>query len=494
MPLDNSKLKKVYATLQQGGYKQDYNTFLKGFTGNDHYENRKKVYDLLSANGAQIGDSYEEFMKKMQVAPAPAKSTTPTAPAKPTPAKPKETPLTEADRQKMLANVGNMMAETNASIQRTQNRMDYARANAGLRVPRVTIGDKNSGVRLGQNSKVVAKKPQYNPKSGKMEQTYITESGNEYTDRGAADLEQNAIDEARFQSEQQEAYLLREKQRIEQEMNQRGRELDAEAVDFSWRDMPRGSGGAIHTYNSSTVNGRFADTKYKSLLAQLNKVNDGLATLAEAKKGKASDQWIDDSSNWASKKGKQLLAFGAGAWRGLAHAVGKVSTWDMGMTDMATNGALYTAAVDADRKGIDNISREDRDLLDITAYTNAIQSENEQYLGRGYKAGQVTGESLPFMIEMMLNPASKLGTTATNKLMREAVKRYGKDAVKKATKKYLAAKISTRLMGDAVGSMAMAGTTGQGHVTADMLNRLTGDVQFKVDDNGRTCTDGAWRQ
>ena len=185
-----------------------------------------------------------------------------------------------------------------------------------------------------------------------------------------------------------------------------------------------------------------------------------------------------------------MLAFGAGAWRGLAHAVGKVSTWDMGMTDMATNDALYTAAVDADRKGIDNISREDRDLLDITAYTNAIQSENEQYLGRGYKAGQVTGESLPFMIEMMLNPASKLGTTATNKLMREAVKRYGKDAVKKATKKYLAAKIGTRLMGDAVGSMAMAGTTGQGHVTADMLNRLTGDVQFKVDDSGKIVYGG----
>ncbi len=490
MPLDNSKLKKVYATLQQGGYKQDYNTFLKGFTGNEHYENRKKVYDLLSANGAQIGDSYEDFMKKMQVAPAPAKSTTPTTPAKPTPAKPKETPLTEADRQKMLDNVGNMMAQTDASLQRTKNRMDFAKANAGLRVPRVTIGDKNSGVRLGQNTKVVAKKPQYNPESGKIEQTYITESGNEYKDRGAADLEQNAIDEARFQTEQQEAYLLREKRRIEQEMNQRGRELDAEAVDFSWRDMPRGSGGAIHTYNSSTANGRFADTKYKSLLAQLNKVNDGLATLAEAKKGKASDQWIDDSSNWASKKGKQLLAFGAGAWRGLAHAVGKVSTWDMGMTDMATNGALYTAAVDADRKGIDNISREDRDLLDITAYTNAIQSENNQYLGRGYKAGQVTGESLPFMIEMMLNPASKLGTTATYKLMREAVKRYGKEAVKKATKKYLAAKIGTRLMGDAVGSMAMAGTTGQGHVTADMLNRLTGDVQFKVDDSGKIVYGG----
>ena len=383
-----------------------------------------------------------------------------------------------------------MVEQSKAGVQRAKNRIDYAKANTGLRVPSVTLGVKGGGVHLGQNSKVVETKPQYNADSGKVERSYLTESGNEYVERGGADLEQNAIDEARFQSEQQEAYLLREKQRIEQEMNQRGRELDAEAVDFSWRDMPRGSGGAIHTYNSSTVNGRFADTKYKSLLAQLNKVNDGLATLAEAKKGKASDQWIDDSSNWASKKGKQLLAFGAGAWRGLAHAVGKVSTWDMGMTDMATNGALYSAAVDADRKGIDNISREDRDLLDITAYTNAIQSENDQYLGHGYKAGQVTGESLPFMIEMMLNPASKLGTTATNKLMREAVKRYGKDAVKKATKKYLAAKIGTRLMGDAVGSMAMAGTTGQGHVTADMLNRLTGDVQFKVDDSGKIVYGG----
>ena len=200
MPLDNSKLKKVYATLQQGGYKQDYNTFLKGFTGDDHYENRKKVYDLLTENGAQIGNSYEDFMKKMQVSSAPAKAATskpasqPATPQKSVPAK--ETPLTEADKQRMMGNVAGMMAETNASLQRTQNRMDYARANAGLRVPRVALGDKNSGVRLGQNTKVVAKKPKYNPHSGKMEQTYITESGNEYTSRGAADLEQNSIDEA----------------------------------------------------------------------------------------------------------------------------------------------------------------------------------------------------------------------------------------------------------------------------------------------------------
>lgn len=482
--------KKLYDALSGEYDMGTYDQFCKDIQDSGK---RKRLYDATSKE-YDYG-TYDSFSRQLGFDESTTASHSQTPAQKPQKAvqKPRKTVgtrMTEAERQNMLNGISGMVAQSKAGLQRTTNRMNYAKANTGLRVPGVTLGVKGGGVHLGQNGKVVETKPQYNAESGKVERSYITESGNEYEERGGADLEQNAIDEARFQSEQQEAYLLREKQRIEQEMNQRGRELDAEAVDFSWRDMPRGSGGAIHTYNSSTVNGRFADTKYKSLLAQLNKVNDGLATLAEAKKGKASDQWIDDSSNWASKKGKQLLAFGAGAWRGLAHAVGKVSTWDMGMTDMATNGALYTAAVDADRKGIDNISREDRDLLDITAYTNAIQSENEQYLGRGYKAGQVTGESLPFMIEMMLNPASKLGTTATNKLMREAVKRYGKDAVKKATKKYLAAKIGTRLMGDAVGSMAMAGTTGQGHVTADMLNRLTGDVQFKVDDSGKIVYGG----
>lgn len=481
--------KKLYDALSGEYDMGTYDQFCKDIQDSGK---RKRLYDATSKE-YDYG-TYDSFSKQLGFDESTASHSQkpvqkPSHPAQ-EPRKTSGTRMTEAERQNMLNGISGMVAQSKAGLQRAKNRMNYAKANTGLRTPSVSLGVKGGGVHLGQNSKVVETKPQYNAESGKVERSYITESGNEYEERGGADLEQNAIDEARFQSEQQEAYLLREKQRIEQEMNQRGRELDAEAVDFSWRDMPRGSGGAIHTYNSTTVNGRFADTKYKSLLAQLNKVNDGLATLAEAKKGKASDQWIDDSSNWASKKGKQLLAFGAGAWRGLAHAVGKVSTWDMGMTDMATNGALYTAAVDADRKGIDNISREDRDLLDITAYTNAIQSENSQYLGRGYKAGQVTGESLPFMIEMMLNPVSKLGTTATNKLMREAVKRYGKEAVKKATKKYLAAKIGTRLMGDAVGSMAMAGTTGQGHVTADMLNRLTGDVQFKVDDSGKIVYGG----
>lgn len=65
MPIDNNKLKKVWDTLRSGGYTQDYKTFVKGFSGDSNYENRKKVYDLLTENGAQIGKDYGEFMSKL---------------------------------------------------------------------------------------------------------------------------------------------------------------------------------------------------------------------------------------------------------------------------------------------------------------------------------------------------------------------------------------------------------------------------------------------
>lgn len=63
--LDNNKLKQIWDVLRSGGYTQDYKTFVKGFSGDSNYENRKKVYDLLTENGVQVGKDYGEFMQKM---------------------------------------------------------------------------------------------------------------------------------------------------------------------------------------------------------------------------------------------------------------------------------------------------------------------------------------------------------------------------------------------------------------------------------------------
>ena len=488
MPLDNSKLKKVYATLQQGGYKQDYNTFLKGFTGNDHYENRKKVYDLLSANGAQIGDSYEDFMKKMQVAPAPKKPTTPTAPAKPTPAKPKETPLTEADRQKMLANVGNMMAETNASIQRTKNRMDYARANAGLRVPRVTIGDKNSGVRLGQNTKVVAKKPQYNPKSGKMEQTYITESGNEYTDRGMADLEQNATDAYKdsmtIGGQLRDAYA--ERDRLDEAMKKRMKEID-ERPNQRFNDFMRESAAAM-------TPGAGPAGELEARMSKYDNDDEYLQLMAAARKNHQTIQLLED------KKNNQMNSF----WHSLGTTALNGYTFTDGMSEMRDATALTRASKHIDsinrkRAAGKPLTREEQTaeaVLKNFATDNAVQGMYGGDYGAWARAGGMTANSLDFMKDLMLNPGA--GSMAKG-IMRGTAKGMAKGLAKVTGKEAAqlwknnvvrrTLKATGVLIGAHTAGAYVSNTTGIGRTAATTGTLASGKVG--VDDNGNYTVENA---
>ena len=479
MSLDNSKLKKVYATLQQGGYKQDYKTFLKGFTGNDHYENRKKVYDLLSANGARIGSSYEEFMKKMQVAPAPAKST---------PAKPKGTPITEAYRQKVLANVGNMMAETNASIQRTQNRMDYARANAGLRVPRVTIGDKNSGVRLGQNTKVVAKKPQYNPKSGKMEQTYITESGNEFTDRGAADLEQNAIDAYKdsmsVSGQLRDAYA--ERDRLDEAMKKRMKEID-ERPNQRFNDFMRESAAAM-------TPGAGPAGELEARMSKYDNDDEYLQLMAAARKNHQTIQLLED------KKNNQMNSF----WHSLGTTALNGYTFTDGMSEMRDATALTRASKHIDsinrkRAAGKPLTREEQTaeaVLKNFATDNAVQGMYGGDYGAWARAGGMTANSLDFMKDLMLNPGA--GSMAKG-IMRGTAKGMAKGLAKVTGKEAAqlwkndvvrrTLKATGVLIGAHMAGAYVSNTTGIGRTAATMGTLASGKVG--VDDNGNYMVENA---
>ena len=71
MAIDRTKLKQIHNLLAQNGFAQDYSTFEKKFAGNANYGNRKKVYDLITENGGDIGGSYEDFMKRLQSKPKP---------------------------------------------------------------------------------------------------------------------------------------------------------------------------------------------------------------------------------------------------------------------------------------------------------------------------------------------------------------------------------------------------------------------------------------
>lgn len=497
MPLDRSKLKKIYNTLLDGGYEQSYEEFERAFEGNN-YANRKKVYDLLMDNGGtaeNLGGSYEEFMSRLYFKDGKSPGSRVTldkkapAPKKAAPLQANQ-PATEDKTTKLLDSVQSTLNEN----RRVQNRMDYAMGKTGLKTPETNLGWKGKST-LGFGGNVVETKRR-NYVTGGEEKVYLTESGNEYGSRAMADVEQGQLDEARFMRENKRAYLMREKERIEREMNQRREEVKrAEEEEYKkiWdgplkylSSMPRGGGVG---FNPSADNlGAWGDKKYKTLNAQLKQVEDALATLDEAEAGKKSDAWIADSSNAWERNAKKLAGFGGGAWRGLAHSVGKISTWDFGITDMETNKSVLDAANAVD-KGTE-ATKEDQELLDLVAYKNMVEKESEPYLGYGYTAGSITGESLPFMLEMAINPASGVGKGAMKASMRGMLKKYGKEKLKSNFKKYLLAKAGARVAGDVAGAHAMALTTGQGRVIADTMRRLTGDVQYGVNDNGQIVYSG----
>ena len=519
--MEEKRLAKLYNALKAQNYDvpNSYDEFEEKLTrkGDDGASRRHKLYDALKSQGFDVPDSYSGFYTKLFV---PVNGTTSRArgageaqwtpnqkvhkpatqspqaqprrgqvhksvaqqPAKPA-AQPKGTPLTEADKRRYASNVDNILAQADASIQRFNNYMEYQKANSGLQV---------KPVKLGENRHVVKRKPRFNPETGKMQSSYITESGNEYNNRAFADIEQNAVDEARFQREQKEAYLhqqrnllMQEKKNIEESINKEVEDENNTITGFLKNEF-----ALVDPHEHK----KWGNDKLNSVNARLAKIDDAIANMNEAKKGIASDKWIDDSSNWAARRGKQLLGFGAGAWRGLVQAVGSTSTWDMGKSDLFNNLATYKAVKHAEKSGFDNLTQDEKDLLNTIAYTNAVDAESAEHIGRGYKAGQVTGESLPFMAEMILNPSSSIGVGAQKALTRYAINKFGKEALKKAAKKYVAAKVGARVLGDAAGSMLMSATTGQGRVTADALNRLTGDAKYSVDEAGRIKYDGQENQ
>lgn len=229
---------------------------------------------------------------------------------------------------------------------------------------------------------------------------------------------------------------------------------------------------------------------------------------------------LEDAQEMFNEAGKSvgesgLTGFGKGVIRGFGSKLFDARTWDMGYTDL--KGGLSLAEVLRKADEGKPLTAEQQKMLDAKATELACAAYFSGALGRGYKAGQVTAESIPFMLEFMLNPLSGTGRSAQAMLTRYALKRFGRkatmelgeDAAKKIlygdirqlTKsvfdkglskgarglaaKTLASKAGARIAGDITGAAGMTATTGQGRVVADMLNRATGQVKFGVDTDGR---------
>ena len=179
----------------------------------------------------------------------------------------------------------------------------------------------------------------------------------------------------------------------------------------------------------------------------------------------------------ASKKGN--TSFVAGLGRGIRDSF-NADNWSFGLTELAKNVNLNQVLDKAD-KG-EKLSESEQALLDALVTDMAVNAYYSSDLGRGYKAGQTTGASIPFMLEFAVNPVSASGSGIAKGILRYGARRFGLASVRGAARK--AALTGARLAGDAAAAAAMTGTTGLAGVASDTQERMRGDVNIDFDENG----------
>ena len=428
--------------------------------------------------------------------------------------------VSDEDKQDMTQGVGNMIADTKARLagQQRYNKLKQHQDKQRGRYGRLDLGVKNP---LTNNNVV----------RDEATDTYLTSQGAEYAQEYEAARAQNHIDEtgkryteavkrgdipSAFEvrdkdgnyalmedlgvkpgvhvtekgKQQQLAGLVNTRKSVEEQYNALYRKLE--------EDFKRSAPFSLNTHSQYGIDDNDmrlqaylnGNAQYRRLKAQLHQLDNAIGVGEEAVKGRAEERYVKNAKGMLGYAYRDLKSFGASALRGLWNAVSDVSTWDLGLQDLQDNMTLYTTVKKARQKGYKNLNSEERQMLDVAAKTGAYTAENQQYLGRGYKAGNVTGESLPFMVEMALNPASGLGEAAMSKYMRNAIAKYGKEAVRKEAWKYVTKKCGYRVAGDVLGAALMTGTTGSARTLADTYDRLTGDIKSTYDSNGKIVYDG----
>jgi N12 class adenine-specific DNA methylase len=509
--MEEKRLAKLYNALKAQNYDvpNSYDEFEEKLTrkGDDGASRRHKLYNALKSQGFDVPDSYSGFYTKLFV---PVNSTTSRArgageaqwnpnqkvhkpatqspqaqprrgqvhksvvhqPANPV-AQSKGTPLTEADKRMYASNVGNILAQADASTQRFNNQMEYQKANSGLQV---------KPVKLGANRHVVKRKPRFNPGTGKMQSSYITESGNEFDNRAFADVEQNAVDDYKrsltVDGQLQDAYAERE--RLNEEVRKRMEEIDNKPnqgfADFMRMSAAASTPGAGPAGEYDAVDAKYTnDPIYTQLMAALRHNKSAITTLEDKKSGKINS-----------------------FWHTLATTAANGYTFNDGMGEMKDVTAQTQAMKHLDSinkklaKG-EELTKEEKAskaVLDNMAVNNAIQGQYGGQYGAWSRAGGMMANSLDFMKDLALNPGAEgMAKGIYKKVANIGAKQLAKatgDAAGKAIAKKLARgtlKATGVLVGSHLTGAMVSNTTGIGHTAGTFGQLAAGDVTKDEDGN-----------
>ncbi len=193
---------------------------------------------------------------------------------------------------------------------------------------------------------------------------------------------------------------------------------------------------------------------------------------------------LNDASITLREKAQDIIEHGerdddfvSGVYHGLVDKAKYGSNWDFGMSNLA-EGLMLKNIVDKVDKG-EAITRDEEAFLDSWATLIAAESMVKQ--GRGYKAGAVTSEAIPFMVEMLLSPI-KGGSSAASKFARWAIKKYGTAVARKVP--MTITRYGVRLGGDVSKGVGMTLTTGIGRTADEAVRRSVGEINPSLDEEG----------
>lgn len=432
-------------------------------------DNKRKLYDALS-NDYDMG-TYEQFRKDLEDKDKRRKLYDATSDA-----------YDFGDYDQFEAQLGYGQSPSAPGAEEINS------GSAGPVMPKPAMENRNWEVQMGNgHSRATVEKPE--PVDVPIPQR---PEGQEPSDDGTAAPSGDVRSYLEYANRQQVANLSRD-------ISSRLDEAQTKSRDIYMKEQEDArKGGFLSTlahaiaasgHNPEGRSGGMSDAQQRTLQGANSELQSEISKLEAAKKAMSNAEEIIAEADKSVQEG-EFPGFFKGIARGFGDKLFDVNTWDMGVSDTKNSIELLKALRKYDEGK--PLSESEQMLLDAKSVELATNAYFGSYIGRGYKAGAVTAQSLPFMLEMAVNPASTLGESTQSMLARYALSRFAKKGAARAAQKFAtkAAGAAGRALGDIAGSAVMAGTSGAVRVAGDAIDRYAGDIETDMDGQGQTVFAG----
>lgn len=489
----------LYKNLKAQNYDvpDDYNKFESALTrdGKGGADNRHAIYENLKAQNFDVPSTYERFYSALFEPRSKTSSR----------AKGGSVPMSAADRARFSAGA----AAISASAQQTMNNAGrYNRLKQRKQKQQKDFGRVNLGTHQtpygGDANNVVKDDFAYNPETGKAGAYVTSDNENVYSQNDAEqkqailDEQNNAYQQAVDTGEIPSAFDVRDKKGnydLQENIGKNGtylteegaqKQFDKKLADAYARKKEiealiaednRQHGNPLLSYGASigASNGRTAEqSDYRNKLAtSLSLVTEQIGAL-EAVKQYPTSSWGED------------------ALKALDNTAFTAKTWDFGLTDFAIMGQMERIKTKMDNNI--PLSGSDKMLLKSKLGADAAAALEDEKMGNIYRWTKIAGQSLPFMADFFLTGGYG---GITKGISRGALKIAAKRGMGKVSAAVL--KNTGIVIGDVIGSYAMAGTEQALKTGADIMQRHLGnlyqdekgDYKFGTfDENGNLLHEG----